>query len=112
MSPHMMNWLYTRVIRPMMVYGSVVWWPKVQQVTAAKNLQRVQRLACLGITGAMKGTPTASMEVVLNLPPLDIFIKGEARTAAYRIRCSGNWRYNSASDHTRIENILRWTLWK
>ncbi|KAG8333682.1 hypothetical protein J6590_105671 [Homalodisca vitripennis] len=38
-----------------------------------KTLSNLQRLACLGPMGAMKGTPTAAMEVVLNLQPLDIF---------------------------------------
>ncbi|XP_054281228.1 uncharacterized protein LOC128998898 [Macrosteles quadrilineatus] len=102
LSPQMTNWLYTRVARPMMVYGSVVWWTKVMQTTAVKRLQKIQRVACLSITGAMRGTPTAALEVVLNLPPLDIIVKGEARMAAYRMACSGNWKYNASSEHTRV----------
>jgi hypothetical protein len=31
--------------------------------------------------GAIRNTPTAAMETLLNLLPLDIFIKGEARMA-------------------------------
>lgn len=107
LQPKMVNWLYTRVVRPMMVYGSVIWWPKVQQITAVKTLTKVQRMACLGILGAFKGTSTAAMEVLLNLPPLDIFIKGEARMAAYRMSCVGHWRYHTASEHTKIEDNLR-----
>uniref|UniRef100_A0A1B6LSC1 Reverse transcriptase domain-containing protein n=1 Tax=Graphocephala atropunctata TaxID=36148 RepID=A0A1B6LSC1_9HEMI len=80
LNPNMVNWLYTRVVRPMMVYGSVVWWPKVAQKTAVKILSKVQRSACLAITGAMRGT--AALEVVLSLPPLEVFTRGEARMAA------------------------------
>jgi hypothetical protein len=36
-------------------------------------------MACLAITGAMKLTPTAAMEVLLNLTPLDLLIMVEAR---------------------------------
>jgi hypothetical protein len=42
-------------------------------------------MACLAITGAMKSTPTAAMEVLLNLTPLDVLIMAEARMALYRL---------------------------
>jgi hypothetical protein len=41
-------------------------------------------MACLVITGAMKTTPTAAMEVLLNLTPLDLLIMAEVRLALYR----------------------------
>jgi hypothetical protein len=43
-------------------------------------------MACLAITGAMKSTPTAAMEVLPNLTPLDLMIMAEARIALYRLR--------------------------
>jgi len=42
-------------------------------------------MACLAITGAMKSTPTAAMEVLLNLTPLNLLIMAEARMALYRL---------------------------
>jgi hypothetical protein len=42
-------------------------------------------MACLAITGAMKSTPTAGMELLLNLTPLDLLIKAEARMTLYRL---------------------------
>jgi hypothetical protein len=42
-------------------------------------------MACLAITGVMKSTPTAAMEVLLNLTPLDLLIMVEARMALYRL---------------------------
>ena len=41
-------------------------------------------MACLAITGAMKSTLTAAMEVLLNLTPLNLLIMAEARTL-YRL---------------------------
>ncbi|KAG8286033.1 hypothetical protein J6590_069443 [Homalodisca vitripennis] len=55
------------------------------EVTAAKCLSRVQRLAYLGTIGAIKGRPTAAMKVVLNLPPLDINFVEEDMMADYRL---------------------------
>ena len=42
-------------------------------------------MACLAITEAMKSTPTAAMEILLNLTPLDLVIQTEARMALYRL---------------------------
>ena len=83
--PSMVHWLYTRVIRPSILYGVLVWWPKVIQKTTKTQLGRIQRMACLAITGAMKSTPTAAMEVLLNLTPLNLLIMAEARMALYRL---------------------------
>jgi len=43
-------------------------------------------MACLAITGAMKSTPTAAMEVHLNLTPIDLLTMAEARMAIYRLQ--------------------------
>jgi len=40
-------------------------------------------MACLAITGAVKSTPTAAMEMLLNLTPLHLVIMAEARMALY-----------------------------
>jgi hypothetical protein len=41
----------------------------------------------ISITETMHSTPTAALEVILMLPPLGIYIKGEARQAIYRLNC-------------------------
>ena len=43
-------------------------------------------MACLAIVGVMKLTPTAAMEIRLNLTPLDLVIQAEVRMALYRLR--------------------------
>jgi len=83
--PNMVHWLYTRVIRPSIFHGSLMWWSKAMQKTTKIQLGRIQRMACLAITGAMKSTPTAAMEILLNLTPLDLVIQAEARMALYRL---------------------------
>jgi hypothetical protein len=56
--------------------------------TSSFQLGRIQRMACLAITGAMKSAPTVAMEVLLNLNPLNLLIMGEARMALYRMYIS------------------------
>jgi len=58
---------------------------QAMQKTTKVQLGRIQRMACLAITRAMKSTPTAAMEILLNLTPLDLAIQAEARMALYRL---------------------------
>jgi hypothetical protein len=83
--PNMVHWLYNRVIRSFILYGALVWWPKATHKTTKTQLGRIQRMACLAITGVMKSTLTAAMEVLPNLTPLNLLIMAEARMALYRL---------------------------
>jgi len=65
--PRVAHWLHVSTIRPSITFASLVWWPGSQTASAQKKLSRVQRLACLGITGAMRTTPTNAVEALI--PP-------------------------------------------
>jgi hypothetical protein len=43
-------------------------------------------MECLLVTGAMKSTPTAAMDMLLNLTPLDLLIVTKVRVALYRLQ--------------------------
>lgn len=47
--------------------------------------QKVQRLACLGITGAMRPCSTAAMDVLFNIPSLYLQIRKEATLDAIKL---------------------------
>lgn len=105
--PWMTHWLYTKVVRSMLVYSSLVWWPKPQQITASRSVAKIQRAAPLEVLGVVKGTPTTKMEVIQYFPSLDILIKGKARMSAYRLQCNGSLCYHQANKHSQIGNILQ-----
>lgn len=92
LKPRVMDYLYRAVIRPMITYNCVVWWPKIKQRQAIELLGKIQRLGCLCITSAMSSAPTLGLETLLGLEPLDIHIKGRARMAAYRLKLNNTWR--------------------
>jgi hypothetical protein len=73
-------WIYTAVIRLIFTYAATVWWPRVKLKTSQAELSKLQRMVCLGITGAMRPAPTAAMEVLLGLPPLHLQMEAEATT--------------------------------
>jgi hypothetical protein len=57
-----------------------------------KELSKIQKLGCLAITGAMKVTPRAAMEVLVGFPALHVMTEAEAQTGVYRIMCTQQWR--------------------
>lgn len=80
------------VVRSMIMYASLAWSSKTKPISAMNNPSNVQRLACLGITGELKKTPTQAMEMLLELPRLHMVLKGEARMSNYRLENSRDYR--------------------
>ena len=73
------------VVVPYLTYGCSVWWQRGEVRLIQSKLNHLQRMACLGITGAVRTTPTAAMEVMLNLPPLHILLEKYARSTTYKL---------------------------
>ena len=94
-NPSRAMWLYKAMIRPILAHAALVWVNALEKKVVQDRLAKFQRLACLMITSAFPGTPTAGMEAALDLPPLDLFLRGEAVKTAYRLRQYGAW-YNQA----------------
>jgi hypothetical protein len=93
LGPRVAHWLYVSVIRPTVVFALLVGWPSCQAAKKNKKLSSIQRLACLGIRGAMSTTTTGAMAVLLCLPPLELVVLGEAMSAAHRLWSLGCWSY-------------------
>jgi len=76
------------------------------------ELTKLQRTACIGITGAFRTTPTSALEVATCLTPLPLWIDGEARASYFRI-CRfgkvtqrGNIAHLNSSRDTVLENMF------
>jgi hypothetical protein len=93
LEPRVVRWLYVSVIRPTVTFVSLVWWPGCQSARVKKKPSSIQRLTCLGITGAMWTTHTGAKEELLCLPLLESVVLSEARSAAHRLWSLGCWSY-------------------
>jgi hypothetical protein len=51
-------------LRPIVTYTATVWWPTVKFKTSKAELSKLQRMVCLGTTGA----PKAAVEVFIGPP--------------------------------------------
>ena len=91
LTPKVMKWLYTAVIRPIITYGSTVWVQKASEKIVIEKLNKLQRKACLMITNASSSTPTAGMEAVLSMRPLHIHLKETAIASLQRMVRQGTW---------------------
>ena len=104
--PRVVYWIYVSIIRPFITFASLVWWPCCQTASAKKKLSRVQRLACLGITEAMRTTPTNAVEAFICLPSLELVVQSEARSAAHCLWSLGSWSYlHPSRGHS---SVLMW----
>jgi hypothetical protein len=58
--------------------------------------------------GAITTTPTAAMETILHLTPLDIYICGVARMGTYRLQLTESWRPTfTRMGHKRITDKIQ-----
>jgi hypothetical protein len=91
LQPRAIIWLYTAVVKPSLLYCSIIWWKRTQQETVRNKLNHLQKMVCMGITGATRTDPTLAMETLLNLAPLYVEAEVQARLATYRLKNLGQW---------------------
>ncbi|KAL1448474.1 hypothetical protein WDU94_005530 [Cyamophila willieti] len=108
LKPHMIHWSYMAIIRPMVTYASLVWWPKTKEKTAQAVIQKIQRLACISITGAIKTCPTAAMETMLDMLPLYMHIKKDAMQSALRLSMTKHFKPGNLVGHLSILKEIPW----
>ncbi|XP_050298762.1 uncharacterized protein LOC126737762 isoform X1 [Anthonomus grandis grandis] len=101
LSPKILHWIYSHIVRPLLTYGAIVWWPCTEKAKIRAQLDRIQRLACLSITGSMRTAPTTALETLLSLPPLDLVVQFEAMRTAYRLYVLGELRAGETG-HAKI----------
>ncbi|XP_044248759.1 uncharacterized protein [Drosophila takahashii] len=100
-SPVIVHWLYTAIVRPILLYGIIVWWHSLEKYCNLKNLNKIQRSAELCISGALRTTATEALNTILDLEPLDLLAKSWASATALRLREASAWSTGS-SGHSRI----------
>ena len=83
--PHLVRWIYTGVVRPAITYGSLVWQHAAQNRTQTNKLKRLHAIILRMLAPKRKSTPgIAGMEMIAYLPPIPLFMKGEAVKAFIR----------------------------
>jgi len=95
------HWLYTALVRPILLYGNIVWWPSLDKNCNLRILPTIQRSAELCISGALRTTATEALNTILDLQPLDLLAKSWASATALRLREAAAWTTGSTG-HSNI----------
>ena len=70
-------------------------------------LQKIQRLALILITSCSRTCPTAALECMLNIPPLYLYLLGEAIAENYRIMTSSHESIRKLVDEWLFREIMQ-----
>lgn len=73
--------LYERVIRVAVLYGVEIWGSRIRDSRIIRQLRATQRLVLLSLQRAYRTTPTAALEVISGLPPLEVVAECEYQLA-------------------------------
>ena len=90
--PAYMRWIYLQVSSPSLLFGCVVWHHKVlNSPSLLMHFDRVHRTGLLMITGAFRSSPTASLEVLAGIRPINLMIERTATFSALRLMVTKAW---------------------
>ena len=92
LTPKLVLWIYKAIVEPILLYAVFVWWPSLTKACNTKRLEKVQRSALLGISGAMRTTSSIALNALLNILPIDLSANKIAALTAIRLREQGNLR--------------------
>ena len=117
LKPRVVYCIYTVVIRPVPIYGYMVWLLRVTYNVRGKEVTKLQRSARLSIPWAMKMTSTVAVEVLQRRPPLHVISEVQAQAGIYKLICTQRWTPKSTtfghmknSLEIKHEPILQWGL--
>ncbi|XP_011313404.1 uncharacterized protein [Fopius arisanus] len=89
--PTVVRWISTAIMLPQLTYAAVAWWPAMNKACHRKTVERLGRLAPLGITGALRTTPTSALEALLFMQPPHLIIRDVVLSTAARLKLTGTW---------------------
>ena len=85
-TPRLVKWLFEGIVRPAFSYGCHIW----GRVTSSKGFQekarKLHRLALLPMSPVRSKCPTAGLEVIAGLIPLELFIEKTSIQTYQRIQ--------------------------
>lgn len=110
LTPKAMLWTYKQIVLPRVSYGSIVWWHVMNKDKHKNTLGKIQRMALMMTTGAVRSTPTKALEALLDVLPIDIHIEMTAAKGCGRLMKAGTWidlnKGGEQGKHRRLETAI------
>ena len=105
-SPKMTLYAYTACIRPLLTYGCFAIDGKISSHMKQK-LRSFQRRVLMLLGNFRDNTPGDALEVIFDIPPLNLFISGEAIKTNYRLRADFDHDWSGMGKNNRMGHVLR-----
>ena len=84
--PKLSKWAYTGVVRPILLYACMTWGNAISTVQQLKKLKALDRLAARSTTTITRNTPQASVEIMIDLMPIELMIQKTGISAYIRLK--------------------------
>ena len=88
--PKLSKWAYTGVVRPKLLYACMTWGNAINTLQQTKKLKALDRLAVKSTTTNTKTTPKASVEVMIDLLPIELKVQKVGISANIRLKSQLN----------------------
>uniref|UniRef100_A0A6V7LAJ9 RNase H type-1 domain-containing protein n=1 Tax=Bracon brevicornis TaxID=1563983 RepID=A0A6V7LAJ9_9HYME len=85
LEPRIVRCIFTAILLPQFCYASLVWWPALGKKCNTRRSDMVGRLAGLGITGALRTTPSLPLLMLTGITPPHVAAQQLAMGYAIRL---------------------------
>ena len=110
--PKLSRWVFRCIVRPMIVYASVVWAHSIDRPTLENKLRRLNRMALATMTMFPRSTPTRSVEIMVDLFPLHLWLQKEALCAYIRLAKLLPLTWTGRQDKWKRRNVAHRRFWR
>ena len=100
--PKLKRWAYIGIVRPMLCYGAMIWGHRALELIA--KFRRINRMAINTFANFPRSTPTAALEIMLDVLPLHLFCVQEGVAARLRLEETLEFGWHGSS-HTKTHAI-------
>ena len=100
-----MRWAYNGIVLPMLTFGCIIWNKVANDGGVIQKLSRLNRLAAVCMFPMRRGTPTAALEVILDLPPVDLVIKERALCSMLRISHHNRSLWDGCGNSLKLDTV-------
>ena len=84
--PKLVKWIFLTVVKPRITYAALVWAHSIQTIGKKQRLGQLNRLAAMMLTPTRKNAPTAALEIIHDLIPLELALQETALNTYYRLK--------------------------
>ena len=109
-SPFLMRWAYTCVVRPMIIYGCMIWAQSLTDGYVVK-FRRLNRMAINTYAPFPRSSPTRLVEILTDTFPLDLYVRKEGLCAYIRLQNELQLTWSGVDDTLLMNNISHRKFW-